>query len=609
MGISDFFTSAIDKTSATTKKNVGSGTSKTYFPAARVAGSAVKADVVETITDYGFILFFIGLAVWLLNIYLNPAAKIIMGTILMCYSSLLIFQRKGILLIILFWTWYIYFGARTDQTFALYFGIISLSTLFIYYKLINKERNVGDELKAGAIPIIIFFLDIGLISLLTTKFNLPLTDLTQSLILFIPWWALLGLFTSQKQSNLLSFFKAVGILYVIVILVIGLIPSVGYTEIKSTLPGAEQFLAAQEKVQSQISGKENPFVSNLACITEFENFQGCVNKRQEDSELNNICKKQEKKQEGTEDFAKCVNDQREKKKKEAASVLVGGTNDPTISQPTKAEFIETKFSTKNAFTEPGKPILQQIEFKINNPRKQIIDLEFSCSFVQGDKNIEAKILGNSLEKSVGGETIRRTIVCQGPNTFKGTFNIVYEAKIKGLKSVSRLQRAFIPEIKDYSQNEEMKKEILSTYFNSNNQWSQGAEDLSRVDFAFGNPVDNPIVEPTSMIIFSSVLRNPGKGKIIAIKNYKFTMNNAELDSLGFSVKSGDENCLSGTSVTLPPLKTSFIEQIPLSTCIINLPDNFKNLKEYQYREFEGAVEYDYLVRKEISMTVKTLELS
>ena len=609
MGIKDFFTSASDKTSAIAKKNVGSGTSETYFPTVRIAGSAVKADVVETITDYGFILFFIGLAVWLLNIYLNPAAKIIIGTILMFYSSLLIFQRKGIIFIILFWIWYIYFGARYDQTFAIYFGIISLLTLFTYYKFINKESNFGDELKAGAIPIIIFFLYLGLISLLTTKFNFPLTDLTQSLILFIPWWALLGLFTSKKQSNLLSLFKAVGVLYLIIILVIGLIPNFGYTEKKSTLPGAEQFLAAQEKVQSQISGKENPFISNLACITEFENFQGCVNKRQEDSELKNICKNQEKKQEGTEDFAKCVDDQREKKKKEAASLLVGGTNDPTISQPTKAEFIETKFSTKNAFTEPGKPILQQIEFKIDNPRKQIVDLEFSCSFVQGNNNVEAKILGNSLEKNVGGETIRRTIVCQGPSVFQGSFTVVYEAKIKGLKSISRLQRAFIPEIKDYSRNEEMKKEILSTYFNSNNQWSQGAEDLSRVDFAFGNPVDNPIIEPKSQVIFSSVLRNPGKGKIIAIKNYKFTMNYAGLDSLGFSVKSGDENCLSGTSVALPKLKTSFTEQIPLSTCIINIPDNFKNLKEYQNREFEGAVEYDYLVRKEISLTVKTVELT
>ncbi|MDO8657062.1 MAG: hypothetical protein Q7K45_07535, partial [Nanoarchaeota archaeon] len=321
-------------------------------------------------------LIFIGLAEYLLRISTAGLSSFAFGLSLLLFllSGLAIahFAQKDKITILipmlLFVVWYFFFNGNYAPGFLISFLPVAFVILLIPI-LFSKGQSTAPEL-LGLVPVLFFFLDIGLIPFLVENLRLSVTPLLQSLVLFMPWWTLLGIFTlpgtaskSTSVNFFLNFLRIAGVFYIVVILIAPAIPGLGLE--KSLLPGKGDFEAAQQRLRTGIPQQENPAWSNLVCIfSEPTGVQSCVDQRQELSELTYICEKVESKEKGTPQFTQCLEEQRKKKK--SASLQVQGVIDPTIKEPTKAQITINKESfptTYNAqFPFP-------FELNIENPRK------------------------------------------------------------------------------------------------------------------------------------------------------------------------------------------------------------------------------------------------
>ncbi len=594
------------------------------------AGAAAGAGVVNAIADPGFILFIAGLLSFLLVEYLGiTALSLIVGTVFLFYSSVFIFKARGLVLTIIFWVWYFFLGGVLDPKTLLYSLLPLVLLAMAVHGLFSRFAGEGSfgqgaagEL-IGLVPIVFFFLDLGLIPWLTQPpVNLPLTPLVQNLILFMPWWALLGLFTTRKESLLINAAKFACIIYLIMILTVGVVPN-AYASYQERAPGVEQFLEAKEKVEGEFAGKKNPMIYWYYCFKtgRFAEMNQCMAEREEEDRLKQFCR-EEGYSEGTTEFGGCIEEQRKK----AKQIVVTGIQDPTIDKPTKLEFIKpADFPTPYYVVEGSSDqVNYPIEMKITNPRKLSLEIIPSCYFNQTDGNVKGKLLGlaggESLlvvpEGSLGfilppgsqvisqsGNEASTTLVCQPEGELKGSYLLVYEAEIKNMMTVSRLQRVFIGEDKTADWKKENVPELKSTYFPGQMNRPQAPADFARLNFEFGLPTANPIIDQSGGLVLSSTIENAGKGVITKIHSYRIDL------PPEFSIE--DARCREGYDLPLPKTKQP-LKNVYSRTCLIqSLPPELADPgsavgQEFVYAEFEGYLYYDYLIKKEIPVKVEVI---
>ncbi|MEK6845280.1 MAG: hypothetical protein AABY26_00860, partial [Nanoarchaeota archaeon] len=309
----------------------------------------------------------------------------------------------------------------------------------------------------------------------------------------------------------------------------------------------------------------------------------------------------------------CLKTQKENKEKE--KIIVAGVNDPTIKKPTKVEWVKSKYFPETDYHQPGglyKPY--PLELVIENPRRQQFGVEVSCSFAN-TKNKESfpGVVKGGIEFSgsitdptaalltINGEKVSKTVICSVPEgkELNGKYTINYTAVLKGLNTKSRLARAFIG-TKDEKWKEENIQKILSAHFPGSTGISQAPADLARLNFGFGNNPDNPIIEGDSNLILSAMVEDGGKGKILTINSYRINLD-------GFGVDDSEAKCLQGLAL---PVKTTskYSQDVYIPSCFItSLPPELANPSAYEFREFEGEINYDYLLTKDVGIEVNLLE--
>jgi hypothetical protein len=594
--------------------------------AVQAVGTAAAFGAVEQVTgaakSTSFMIVILGIIQYLLRMYYGTNAIIYVLSLALfvlagyALSAKLDKGKAAILLpMLIFIVWYFIYGGNYEPTFLIYFASIAIG-ISVLFALVSKGDSVKPELY-GLIPVVFFFLDIGLLPFLVEKLNLSVTPLLESLILYMPWWAFFGVMTLPTESSkegganfLINVARISGIMYVVFVLIVVAVPDIGYA--KSELPGTADFEAAQQRVKAQLPQKENPAYSNLMCIfSEPTDTPGCVERRQEASELKYICEKLEKKEPGTGAYESCLKEKKEEKEKE--KLKVAGASDSTIKEPTTAEFKFSQFFPKLTYAASGETVKvgYPTELEIKNPRLQKFTVQVSCNFTSKGKDKESfmgTISGGENEISLTvDETIERnTFVCNPPSdkVLNGSYTLIYIAKIDGLTATSRLQRAFIgkkDEKKDEKWKEEWVPKILSTHFSGSNYLSQGAPDFARLNFAVGNPAENPIVESGKKVVITSNLENVGGGKITAVKFYNL--------GLEKEFSGADTGCIFGDSsnVHIPDTSKSYAKEVVFfPTCLIDVPSVWETLDDYVIAEFKAAAQYDYSLSKEVDIEVKEL---
>jgi len=567
------------------------------------AGAAVGKSLIESGQKRGFLLFVAAGLVFAFSQFFGvPSLYGYLSLFFMLYSAFFIFRGQGSIVVIFFVVWYFLLG-RADITQLGYsiIPIILIAGLMhgVIGVLTKKEGfalSGGKEMLIGAVHVLIFFLDIGIVEYYSPSLNWGGLSILIPFLAVIPLWAYVGLVVmmsddSEKSTIFNKIAIGIGILYLVSILV--LVPSGAYGQAKELVPGMEEFVAAKQNIQGQLPKVELPSTSNLRCLIagRFTDLQACITDRQLNSELKSICIS-EGYEEGSEAYNKCITEQKEIRKQ---GPPVSGTNDPTIKEPTTTKFVVGQYFPTEMTHDTGTSIEYPINLEITNPRKQNLTFEFSCNFTnKKDKteNFQGTIIsGDRLEFS--GENPKITVICQSPSSqsLNGSYDLIYHATIKGLSSSSKLQRAFIGD-RDDKWKEEWVPKIMAAHFSGSSRLSQGAPDFARINFGYGNTIEDPIVESKYGQTLSSSIENLGNGRIINVYNYKFE---------GFEGFGNLDACTYGEKVHLPSFGKS---AIPLKPCFTKtIPSELSNPRDYVLKEFEATIVYDYLIERNVGITV------
>ncbi len=475
---------------------------------------------------------------------------------------------------ILFIVWYFFFGSTLDLSFWLFFGPLVAVSL-ILPSVLSKGNTVKPEIY-GLISVLFFFLDLGFISFLVEELGLTVTPLLSGLILWMPWWALLGLMTLPQSDNegtnaLIGIVKVLGILYIIFVIIAPSIPNVGVE--KSLLPQAEEFQAAQERLRESLPQQQNPFLARLSCIWdgEFERLNECIERKK----IIYSCEKVQGYEVGTRDYQNCIEEEQNKQKN--PSLQVTGVIDPTIRTPTKAEWLIDEEAFPLDY-HPDFPYLA--ELKIINPRKLSIGLEVSCYFQAEEESVEGRIEPAQSSVVIEEEDFSAIYHCYPKSELSGKYLINFQAKLSSLVTGSRLERAFLvdldPETKEKLRREEIGQVIKTTK-------SLAPAEFAVINFDLGQSRDEIIIEDKEFkpITLQGNIENLGKGRIIQVRRYL-------IDLPGFTRLSGSPDCFSGSFGEIKG------KNVPIKPCILDYPTGIVPTgKQWERKEFEAILEYDY----------------
>ena len=550
----------------------------------------------DAIADPGFVLFILGMLTFFFNEYLgNNALAILLASIFLFYSAFFIFKGKGMVVTIIFWIWYVFLGGSTDPKLLMYYLAPILLAAMVAHGLFNRfsRKDVFVEGFAGEliglVPILFFFLDLGLLPLFTKTFSITLTPLLQNVILFTPWWALLGLFTTERENLFISLAKIVGVIYIFSILLFGVAPD-AYTQYKSMVPGPEQLLEARTDIAQQLPKTENPALSNLYCIfSDPTNIQPCIDRRQEDSRIKYICEKQRGLNPGTAAYEDCFKEEKERSKKQ-----ISGTEDITIQETTKAELKLSEY-LKEPIISYQQDYSYPIQLEVKNPNEWNLTFNISCYFKKGSKNVTG--IPDPQDFIINKKADSRSITCKADEPLNGTYTLVYEANIHNMVTLSRLTRIFVGDISTKTKQE--LDELRSTYVPGKQYLSVAPKEFARLNFGFGEPETNPLIESDSRPLLVSTVENVGGGKILRINEYK-------IDLTADGIYPLQANCLEGKGENIQIPESGFTQTIPLTSCFLYIPPEMLNTEDFLRREYLARIDYDYQIKKEIRVEVKSL---
>lgn len=583
-------------------------------PVGQKEGSDVAAATSSIFGYMAVVVLLGGVGIFLWRYLAGPSNLINYVSIILCFAALYAFSEKTqqqkvavFLPAVIFLLWYFVFeGAINVTVVATLAGVFLLvSGIYGYF---TKGGNVTPELY-GLLPVLVLFLDIGLIALLNKEFNIASGPIYGMLIRDIPWWGLFGLLMlpmsiseSKTVSHFIALLKIVGFLYpfaMIVIVIMTAAPEMGSSQFNA--PDVGEFTKAQQEELKNVGG-ESGITSLGWCISngEYLKLQDCVKERQETVLIEAICEKQRMIKKGSATFDKCFKEEKEKK----SLTVVSGAVDPTINKPTTVRFARKETFPQVSFRTEGQPLktMYPVVFEMENPRKQVVKASFSCGFVGRDKkdNITGEIVGKA-DMELQGEVISRGITCKpepiASATMKGFYDVKYEVKLEGLVSKSRLERAIIPATADYDVKSGYVKEAQQL-LSSKAGTSVGAPDLTRLNFMVGNPPNDPVLDPTLDLQLFSSFENMEDGEILTIHNYHIG-----IEDVGLSVADGSQDCVNGQKI----LHTGEGKERGgkgLSSCMVKLADLYSKIKEPVLMEIRAELGYDYLLSQKYGFEVK-----
>ena len=274
------------KLAGTAGRNMAGGAAGTVASAANNPGVAAAAgaaaysgaqQVFGAAKNVSWLLVVFGFAHYLLRLYQGPQWYVLLFSltlfVLSAYALAAKVQKDQFAIIfpmLAFGIWYFGFGANYDPLFLMVFlSIFFLITIIL--TLFTKGRSFSPEM-LGFIPVLFLFLDLGLIPFLVEKMRWPITPLVESLVLYMPWWSLLGLLTLPSEATqnrsvnfIISFTKFMGLIYILFVIVAPAIPHVGYST-SSLIPEAGELEAAQQRFREGLPQGENQFFSTLHCV-------------------------------------------------------------------------------------------------------------------------------------------------------------------------------------------------------------------------------------------------------------------------------------------------------------------------------------------------------
>ncbi len=518
-------------------------------------------------------------------------------------------ERIAILLpMLMFVIWYWIFNASISLNIILSFLLIG-GSIMILVGLLTKGQSIGAEL-AGLIPVLFLFLDVGLIPFLVEKFSLTITPLIEALVLYMPWWAYLGLFTLPEHpmdnkflNGFLGLLKFAGIIWIVILILSVSIPlaslngAYGDTTTK-LLPSLGELAKSQQQVTKKI-GAGSELLSNLKCLfSDPTDLANCVDKDKTKAKFEATCNEKEDVKSGVTSLDDCVIE--EQKKEQTALIQTSGSVDDTIKPTTLSIDIPPaplQLTTKPAFA---------VTLMADNPRQLNLDVIVNCTFKKDSTAIKGELSeqgapAEQLSLKITSDTAQIPLICSPTKDLeakeKTAYTMVVEATLKGMVTESSLRRAFIGEVSKDQKKEVINKATADHFRSSQEVTSRAPAEFARINFAFGSPEKNPIIASGDVVRFSSSVENVGGGRIIAINSYSY-----DLPEKGFS--SSSATCFTFKKITIPDGAGN---KISLDVCPVHLPSELDHFKgDPKVETFYATLNYDYAVKKEASLEIQAV---
>jgi len=328
----------------------------------------------------------------------------------------------------------------------------------------------------------------------------------------------------------------------------------------------------------------------LACIGKVgsDEYDDCLKERQYERE----CRDKKK---NLAEYQKCI----EGKKLGEAQ----GASDSAVKDFTKVTFEHTDQFPKLVQKEFKIPIPMQLN--IESPKKEI-SIILSCKFQKDKENITGIVEQSSLDKIIGNK--KETVLCSMPSDKEftpGKYKVIFEAEIKGMETISRLQRLFVKN--DIS--EERKSELLSLHSLSSSEPSKSPDEFAAFSFGVGTPSTTPFIDenPTQALVGN--VENRAEGKLINIQEILIELvpGISPRESCLVSFEQRD-NILAAKKEVLQSIKglskkgdKRFLIGCNLDISPAVIPSEFE---EYYKREFISNMRYSYKIEKEGIFEVK-----
>ena len=565
--------------------------------AGSAAGSAASA-AHEKIrdSDPGFVLFIAGMLVFAFNEYIdNYSLALIIATFFMFYSALTVFEKEGIVFVTLFFIWYVGLGGRYDIAFIRYYAFPLALAGMLVHGLVKKFRHtvtvaegaIG-ELKGGAIPILLFIMDLGLIDLLLNYFKIPAAIINITFLKFVPWWGLLGIFTTRKDTTLITVLRVLAILYIISLIFVGVAPS-AYGELKESVgTGPEELFQARLDAQKGIK-PENPLTSYGTCLItgRLAELDVCVSEEQKKSLAKSACKNM-----GITSGAEldqCLKDELAKMERGGAK----GTTDLSRKEFLTAEFMPVKDSfPRMVFNEPRK--IYPATLLVKNPLQQQLGVEVNCKFTRGSVEIQGEVNINGEKKNRHVSSRKNdplNILCQPSADLNGRYTFEIEAVLMDIVTTTTLTRALV---KTQLDKERWEGEIKSTALAGfDSGLSRSADEFARLNYGFGNFPDDPIIIADRPVVLSASVEDLGKGQLKRIKSYTFS---SFLEKGIAPASADDQNCLQRGEIVIPQK----VRNYHLTECFLELTSEYKSFSlPFIVETFEAQLVYDYSLTQKV----------
>ncbi len=580
------------------------------------SAAAVGKPMIALAKSSSALLFILGLAHYFLRFFYSDSSPLFIISFVLfivagfALAARLEKERVAILLpMLMFVIWYWVFDASISMNIILSFLIIG-GLIMLLVAALTKGGSVIAEL-AGFVPVLFLFLDVGLIPFLVEKFNFTITPLIEGLVLYLPWWAYLGLFTLPEHptdnkflNGLLGLLKFGGIIWIVVLVLQVSIPLAtlegGYedTTVK-VLPSIEKLEGAQARVKAKI-GPGELFLTNLKCLGDLTGFADCVAQGKVKAEFEATCNEKEDVKSKVTSLDDCVKEEQEKEQAQRAKV--GGSVDNKVKPTTLKIDIPAaplQYTSKPKFLST---------LLLENPRQLSLDVIVNCTFKKDSTVIKGEISkgGAAMEQlplTITADTAQIPLHCSPTTELeakqKTPYTVVVEATVKGMATTSSLSRAFLGQVSELE-----RKEITKTILNDKSGDFKSGKSLApaefaRINFAFGSPELNPMIASDDLLAFSSNVENVGGGRIVAINSYSY-----DLAERGFAPNTPD--CLTSRKLILPQ---DVREKVNIGTCFIVLPSDLSNFKGPPTVEtFFATLNYDYAVKSQGTVQVQVIPL-
>ena len=509
---------------------------------------------------------------------------------------------------IIFCVWYFYFKANYMPMFLIYFLSIS-ALILISIDLFTKNKSLQPEMY-GFIPVIFFFLDIGFIPFLVDTINLPITDLTKSLILFMPWWAFFGIMTfpidggsDSKMTAIMRIMHILGIIYIIIVFLIPLVPAIGYDQ-ASLVPSVSTFSENQQQYREKLSGEINPIVIWYQCSREgrLQELNECQEEKKAEAEIRNICKAKLNEKGLAEEIYeneldRCVKETKERQKnweQSASGIISSDLDKPILIEIEKGSSFDNDITI---FADRIDSLSYPIIVNVENPLKKSFEFKPSCIFENKNKR-KASVNGTVYHHEIQDGKITNTksdryeVSCKpnGGEVLNGSYQLKFDLFLPSMVSSSYMKRVIVKEYdpKNKLKNPEQEAKI-SSFFQGDGRNGEAFYPREFVGLNFGIS-EEKVLELDDKPLLSSFIKNIGEGRIGEVLWYEIQLDH-------FEIEGDSESCYLGDSSSVyikPDNNNRYIEF--LGSCTLNYGQTIKDEVEsfgISHQTITAEIGYSY----------------